>query len=317
MKKSRIAKFALLGASAAALAATLSTSTYAWYVSNQKADVTASTGSTASADSDGSISLSTSGAYGEFYKTITLGNFANAALLPVNTTNGTTFTKIVGDNGTNPTMDTATIATVGAGASDTAAGCVYHYCFYVLNSGSTAVNIIPSITVTNTTAASLPTQVSYGTVPGVTKGQQFSVNALNVLTMTMTSTTDSVAYADGYTWTADTTSSVSGQILSGVNTANGTQVCGKVTTVNENAHTGTFPSAGARAYYEEISELDLTTTQETPFAPAADMANISIPSLKPVRLDYYLFLDGADDQCYNACENQTFSVEFSYQVANS
>jgi len=36
MKKSRIAKFALLGASAAALAATLSTSTYAWYVSNIK-----------------------------------------------------------------------------------------------------------------------------------------------------------------------------------------------------------------------------------------------------------------------------------------
>ena len=66
MKKSRIAKLALMGASITALAATLTTSTYAWYVSNKTANTSAATGSTASADSDGSVLLSLDGKYGTF-----------------------------------------------------------------------------------------------------------------------------------------------------------------------------------------------------------------------------------------------------------
>ena len=52
MKKSRIAKLALMGASITALAATLTTSTYAWYVSNRQAEVTGGYGATGSAGSD-------------------------------------------------------------------------------------------------------------------------------------------------------------------------------------------------------------------------------------------------------------------------
>ena len=61
MKKSRIAKLALMGASITALAATLTTSTYAWYVSNKVANVTGGTGVTGSADADGSVLLSWNG----------------------------------------------------------------------------------------------------------------------------------------------------------------------------------------------------------------------------------------------------------------
>ena len=70
MKKSRIAKFALLGASTAALAATLTTSTYAWYVSNKQATMSAGSGSTGSAGSDGSILLSWTGNEGKWFKSI-------------------------------------------------------------------------------------------------------------------------------------------------------------------------------------------------------------------------------------------------------
>ena len=72
MKKSRIAKLALMGASITALAATLTTSTYAWYVSNKTANVNAVNGQTDSAAGDGSISLSTSGKSNDYYKTISL-----------------------------------------------------------------------------------------------------------------------------------------------------------------------------------------------------------------------------------------------------
>ena len=61
MKKSRIAKLALMGASITALAATLTTSTYAWYVSNKVATVKAGVGHTGSAGADGSVLLSWKG----------------------------------------------------------------------------------------------------------------------------------------------------------------------------------------------------------------------------------------------------------------
>ena len=72
MKKSRIAKLALMGASITALAATLTTSTYAWYVSNKTANVEAVAGSTASSGAGSSISLSTTGQVNDYHKTISL-----------------------------------------------------------------------------------------------------------------------------------------------------------------------------------------------------------------------------------------------------
>ena len=75
MKKSRIAKLALMGASITALAATLTTSTYAWYVSNKQASMTNGTGATGAAGSDGSILLSWTGNTGKWFKEI---SFADA-----------------------------------------------------------------------------------------------------------------------------------------------------------------------------------------------------------------------------------------------
>ena len=74
MKKSRIAKLALMGASITALAATLTTSTYAWYVSNKQASMTNGTGATGAAGSDGSILLSWSGDTGKWFKEISFAD---------------------------------------------------------------------------------------------------------------------------------------------------------------------------------------------------------------------------------------------------
>jgi len=113
MKKSRIAKFALLGASAAALAATLSTSTYAWYVTNQKADVNAIEGNTASADAAGAISLSATGIKGSFKKTLSLNAFGSgASLKPVTTLDGKTFYAL-DENADAVTDDDDTPSTLG------------------------------------------------------------------------------------------------------------------------------------------------------------------------------------------------------------
>ena len=89
MKKSRIAKLALMGASITALAATLTTSTYAWYVSNRQADVTGGYGATGSADSDGSILVSWNNTTKKFSRSIAFtdtnvkSNYKAARLQPV------------------------------------------------------------------------------------------------------------------------------------------------------------------------------------------------------------------------------------------
>ena len=78
MKKSRIAKLALMGASITALAATLTTSTYAWYVSTTKADITNGTGATGTAGADESLLLSWTGEAGSWYGTLAFSGDTDA-----------------------------------------------------------------------------------------------------------------------------------------------------------------------------------------------------------------------------------------------
>ena len=130
MKKSRIAKLALMGASITALAATLTTSTYAWYVSNKTAKVNESTGSSAEAGADGSITVSATGDYGTFFNEITLGNFTTAKLLPVVTSDGKTFMSLkesdTDSDGVNDIAKPETPETAVAAGHD-GAGKVFKY----------------------------------------------------------------------------------------------------------------------------------------------------------------------------------------------
>ena len=329
MKKSRIAKLALMGASITALAATLTTSTYAWYVSNQKADVTASTGSTAAASSAGSISLSTTGSYGEFYKSITLGNFSGG-LKPVGTTTGNTFNTLTVADTTATATGAAVVGTVGYGAENGNTAEVYCYQFFILADAN--VTVTPTIKVTNKTT-DYPTQTNLGAdlgegatnVGGVSKGQLFSVNALNALTMTTQSTAATTAYGASFTWASATkaaASSVTGNQLStdGLTTQN--SVGNVIKTFNDvkwDAATVGNPLAtgGAQAYYHEITGNTLSgTAATTAYAPTAMDATFNVDKDQVVLLTYYLFLDGADPLCFNACEKQNLSVEFSFQAAN-
>ena len=94
MKKSRITKLALSGAAVAALAATFSTSTYAWYVSNKTATVGTATGATAGSTADGSILLSWDTNVDHFYREITWTD-DNAPSTVVNKTTGAFLTSLV------------------------------------------------------------------------------------------------------------------------------------------------------------------------------------------------------------------------------
>lgn len=345
MKKSRIAKFALLGASTAALAATLSTSTYAWYVTNQKADISAVNGNTASADSAGAISLSATGIKGSFKKSLALNAFGeNAKLLPVTTLDGKTFYSLDentdADTGTNGKQVACTTA---AGVAETgyktvAAGSVLKYSFFILAEGettgsNTTTTVQPTITITNKTATNdFKAQINYSntalTPSDIAAGETFYANALNAMSMSscmlqgstlVTNLTNAAAVTTAFGATPATTLNS----IDALSAAQSVSSSVRYATSTTNAFpSGAYvASAGAQSYYNAISGnilYDKTGSPKATERKTGDaLGNITIDNMKPMLLEFYLWLDGAADACFNACEQQTFDVAFSFQVVTA
>ena len=257
MKKSRIAKLALMGASITALAATLTTSTYAWYVSNKTANVEAVAGSTAEGTSDNTISVSKTGARNDFHKTISLTD-KTAGLSPVLRKNATlTATGAVGAEyyALNETGDTVVLKSTAETAG------WYTYEFYML--AAVDCSVAPVLTVTNTTKDfSTKTQVNYSDsadnkITGVSAGQTFTANALEAMRISLAIETGAFAStaADAAYQKADTTTVPTEY----------TSLLSEVTTLGTPGGTGygtVHPSAGAHNYYNFMTgkTLDATTT---------------------------------------------------------
>ena len=332
MKKSRIAKLALMGASITALAATLTTSTYAWYVSNQTASVSTTTGSTSNATADGSILVSNTGNYGEFYKSISLAN-ASVGLDPVHTSDGLQFT-LLEKTITSPTEFVTPVLITNTEDKTTKAS-VYHYQFYVMSVGGGTYN--PSILVKNKTTAYNPQQCyasdkivyttsssySSSATTKLSQGQAFYVNALNAMALSYTETPSTKVYgSDGYKtagasgFAPGTTTDVKGNALSVDNTTTANEVSSFIKTQNDAAISGNIALGGAINYYNAMSNTPLTAAQTaaTTFAGGA-IGSITLSANTPVRLDYYLYLDGASESCFNACQGQNISIEFTYSKA--
>jgi len=367
MKKSRITKLALSGAAVAALAATFSTSTYAWYVSNKTANVEAVAGSTASSGAGSSISLSATGQLNDYHKTISLADKENG-LYPVVRTGAT-----IGNAGTTTAVykvldetqdadtETTNVYDVDASTTVTTEGSYYYeYRFYI--KADTACTVRPTITVTNTTGT-LPTQINYSggyqkvtgdTAPTWATNTYYSQSS-GVYTLTASQPTDwEDNYANYYTASANKVTGVnpgadfcvdalkatymSLGVLKGTSYANTTSFSPaanataseysdevKAITNYMKVNAGTAPSGiaqatgGAQAYYEDLTGYKLTSAAKTTYDASNSFADLSLDANTPYLLVYHLWLDGADDQCFNACAGQTFSVAFDYTVtaANS
>ena len=307
MKKSRIAKFALLGASTAALAATLTTSTYAWYVSNKTANVNAVTGSTTAGTSDNTIALSTTGKRNEFFKTITLADkdYGLSPVLRKQATLSATGTKTAQyyalDESANNVVLKSTAESSGW----------YEYQFYILASVNCTVS--PVLTVTNTTENfSTLTQVNYSTATdnkitgGVSAGEKFTTDALKACRISLAVETGVFASdaVDAAYAKADTTTAPSEY----------TSLLSDAATLA--APTGTsygtvHPTGGAHDYYEFMTSKTLDTTTKVAYTGSA-LGGLTLTAGTPVKLVYSIWLDGASDLCFNACQGQTLSVAFNY-----
>lgn len=278
MKKSRIAKLALMGASITALAATLTTSTYAWYVSNKQASMTNGTGATGAAGSDGSILLSWTGASGKWYKEI---SFADAdAVKTVNALDPVSY----------DTTDGKFYGIAANGAKGAESSAYITFTLKIKSDAATAqdpVAVDPVMTLTTTKQDGNVGQVAYvatglpgaaGTVENVapSKGSTFTVNAIKALYVQQT-----IASAAPTYFIPDTTGT------------------------GGNAHT----------YYNAVTGNTPYVT--APVTTTSGLGQISLTSADPVSIKYVIFLDGGDADCFNSCAGWNIAFSLTYTVNES
>jgi len=299
MKKSRIAKFALLGASAAALAATLSTSTYAWYVSSRQADVTGGTGQTGTVGSDGSVLVSWDNA--KWLRTITFTdtqatnhhNASTAALQPVHYS--------ATDKTSAPAPAFYKLSATGTQGEACAANDVLTFSFYIkadLEDGY-KTTITPSITFKNygadstrtnaTTPAKQLALLPNGLPTGATLNSEFCVNAMDS-TYVQQSVNGTLSY------------------------------CAATATTNP---TGTVTGGNAHQYWNAVTGATMSwgTTTNSAEVDSTSLAAFDL-SLKgstdntKVLLTYTIFLDGGDTDCFNSAAGQYFSFDLTLNASN-
>jgi len=201
MKKSRIAKMALMGASMAALAATLGTSTYAWYVTNS----TATAGNIAmstSASGSGNLLLAQAKVTDNTGNGLVPGNFTQTLNLVGENIVGAKnalFPYTPGTYATNTLTPDATLTNWvdvdGSAVSSPASKCYAEFKIWVMSTSDATVNYSLALANTTTTKS---TQVAYSldglgtTQPMVdTLYKSFGVNAVHALRFAVTQGTTS------------------------------------------------------------------------------------------------------------------------------
>ena len=301
MKKSRITKLALSGAAVAALAATFSTSTYAWYVSNKEANVTKTSANTGSANADSSVLLSWSSS-ANFGKEINFTTSPNAptisslAFQPVHEDSSSFYG--VGTDGYSRATSAATANTQ-----------YLQFTLYAKTESATGVDVTVSFTMNNTTVANSSinqiamVDATKGAPTGIAQGANFYKDAI-----------DAMYVRQSYT-VADTPT---------------TETIAASSLLNSSTLTsGKAAGGNAHDYYKNVQGWDADgdgTYDHTLWAEAApavtqknsaDITAFSTVHLTTTALaiTYTIWLDGGDTDCFNSCANQTIDFAIKYTVA--
>ena len=333
MKFKGLTKLALSGVALAAVAATLGTSTYAWYVTNSEATVTGVKG-TAQAGGLGNVLVAqasdASGSvngHGKFAQTQALSN-ANidqtnktAGLLP--TTPCKTLTKVAANPNAEPPvaaslsstpatlLNSSTIWADAEGNSfETTDGKAYiDFDVWVLSTDATKVQF--NFAIENTTASSDVTkQIAYaatGLPSTVDQGDTFAVNFVEALRLGYTQ----------YTYTSEQAASASA--VTGTEASASVIFDNSVATSSSAVEEGTdfvshtnMTGASANGYYDAVlgAETPIITTGPTVNGTATQQ--ITVTKGVETRLHFYIWLEGTDEACFDSCSGQSFNVVLSF-----
>jgi len=298
MKFKGLSKIAIAGAALAATAATLGTSTYAWYVSNQEAKATGvvaqmqdSTGGSIYISKDGSkFQASVQFDDSDFQEGNEPGN-VNGELFPITTEDAVNF---VTDEKVEPVTDPVSyVAAPGNRIVVTA----------WIKSDSD-VTVQPKLGVANTSTADAVKQTLYSTVNNTyTAGKTLAVDAVEALRM-------AVFKDDATTGTIYDVKSIAkepvnfGAYTTPSGFANATQV----------AVTGREDSLGAaHGYYKDVTGE--APNHVTPTTATTSWGTISLTANTAVKLKFVFWLEGADTECFDSCAGQEIEFTFDFALA--
>lgn len=352
MKKSRIAKIALMGASITALAATLTTSTYAWYVSNKQADVTGGTGSTGAAGSDGSVLVGWTDGADTYYKSIDFADDTDAtrnALDPIHyasgfygiNTDGTKPTSVstsyiqfdvwvkTGSGvAVTPTINLSVtgsntqIAYVGASGYVQAKAFDANATYYKKGATTYSVVSIADETAFNDATATLYTRSGSGAA-----GDPFVYSAAATYDANATYYTASTQYTE--TTVADADAFAAGEFyLQYTNAIPSNKEKGQTFFINplKAIWVQQVVDGGATTYFcQDTTESGANAhayytavTGYTPWATSTEssgLGTISTTAGVGKKVTYTIYLDGGDVDCFNSCAGYDINFDLTFSIA--
>lgn len=361
--KKNLTKLALSGAALAAVAATLGTSTYAWYTTNPTVSAnnivagTSDTGSSSifiSKDSDEAKNWSSS-------VTLTNADFVSAdpSLTPLSYATAGQFKSVVTNTGalgaaSNPGNSVAqvTLYFKSSKVADNNAQAIYIKSIQVVNTtadadAKTAGRQMP-------TADNLLYNRTHGTPAakytadevGVTSDDAtYSVDFRDALSMAVynADSTDRYAVAAVTTETfatlkanlykyvpavgstpASYASAKDDESFSSTTTyykkvkgydAAFTIANKKVNTTTYAAPDGVLSTGKAQEYYDEVMDTDLASDAKSPAGAMASKTAIGVCPTNGtdyITVNFYIYLDGASQFCYDACQGQQFAIDLQF-----
>ncbi|MCR5350805.1 MAG: hypothetical protein K6E20_07435 [Acholeplasmatales bacterium] len=347
MKLKGLTKLALSGVALAAVAATLGTSTYAWYVANSKAEVSSISGTSNSTASgsllinklkvDGSNVASLNTAWTNKITATDLAFTNSPALQPV--TRDMSYTSTSGKTGWH----------LVDGSAVSAANINNYVGYFLIGIKTTDANkktVNMTWGIQNDTVTPLP-QTAYvgddkGAPSGINAGGSFTedfiyalkfdwhVEELTAAAVTSYVTNGTSTTAESVTTTTARTAykaeSFKGLTLAtAYNAANGNTEA--PAPVYKNTFTGIKNDGNAHTYYKALSDDNRENTG-TAAAPvygsiiggetetSTNFADISF-NLPDTTKEYVLvvryWLDGADEQCFDSCIGQTFTMAMKFE----
>lgn len=322
MKLRGLTKLALSGVALAAVAATLGTSTYAWYVSNTTATVSGAQGSTAGAETTGSLYAASESMHADnrWSNKITLAAgtdyTAATALVPVTKVTSAATSAFSATQASTWSAPTGEFADKAGADVSKAQGAYLEFSFYLITRGDAtkAVGVTPSLTITNTTSVFSTTQKAYtgAHLPGTSlaTNDTFKVDAVHALRIQI----DQTAAAT----TSDATTTTA---LSSVHSADS----------DFEAYSSpanfTAPGTGdANLYYASlVNGVNLygcssaTENNVTSLCGSTDLAQNKwtkfylIPETE-TKITFKVWLEGTDKDCFDSCVGQDFKFDFSFSL---
>lgn len=320
MKLKGLTKLALSGVALAAVAATLGTSTYAWYVTNSTATVgniqgTAQAGGTGSilvAEAQATGGKNGHGAWAKNIETLNTNNYASTTTAsglipatPVSAVAGVGTSTLSSTPATSLDSNTKWVNSKGVEIANTEKRFL-EFDVWVLSTDTTSVNF--SFAIDNTTASTaIKTQIAYtgtGLPSGVTQGQTFAVNIVDALRV-------------GYTqYTYDSTAATSTTALEGTKGASKIFDAAQASSSSVVATGANFAEndGNAHTYYESVlgsNDYILTTG---PTLATGSTFSITVEKNIETRLHFYVWLEGTDTCCFDSCNGQSFKLGLQFEA---